>query len=192
MSGEPHSSNHEEPGTAPLEDLNPSTDAVQGQPAGELDYEAHFVVEEDPAALMPPPRAWEPDEPTAEGPPAVGHKEDAGDTDSLADESEVEALSEERREIDSATETSYRRIIVELKRVENEVRCLLEDKDPRRKRKLTGTRRWLELEEDLLAWRFSDRFDEPTIQHLLRLVARRHALFRRLRFLAGTRPTWNT
>jgi len=89
-------------------------------------------------------------------------------------------------------ETSTHRIVIELKRIESEVRTILENRDSRRKRKLGGSRRWLELEEDIITWRYSGRFDEPTLRHLQELVAKRNYLFRRLRFIAGTRPTWNT
>ena len=69
---------------------------------------------------------------------------------------------------------------------------MLEGRDSRRKRKLGGTRRWMELEEDIIQWYYAGRFDEPTLQRLRELVSKRHYLFRRLRFIAGTRPTWNT
>jgi hypothetical protein len=80
----------------------------------------------------------------------------------------------------------------ELNLVETEVRQLLEGKDPKRKRKFTGTRRWQELEEDIVASYYNERMDITTIQNLNQLIARRHAMFRRLQFLAGTRPTWNS
>lgn len=94
--------------------------------------------------------------------------------------------------IDGEQECSPQRIAVELKKIEAEVRKLLEDRDPKRKRRLAGTRRWRELEEDLIALRYSNRIDEPTLETLQRLVQRRHYLFNRLRFLALTRPTWNS
>ncbi len=103
-------------------------------------------------------------------------------------ESEMEAPGE----VDWASETSAQRVYLELKKVEDEVRLILEPKDPVRKRKLGGTRRWRDLEEDLLNWRFTDRFDEATLARVQALAARRHQLFQRLRFLAGTRPTWNS
>jgi len=89
-------------------------------------------------------------------------------------------------------ELSAQRIAVELKRIETEVRKLLEDRDPKRKRRLAGSRRWRELEEDLIALRFTGRIDESTLASLRQLINRRHYLFRRLRFLALTRPTWNS
>lgn len=89
-------------------------------------------------------------------------------------------------------ELSAHQVAVELKRIEAQVRELLENRDVKRKRKLSGSRRWRELEEDVLSWRFSGRFEEPALARLHRLIARRDYLFRRLRFLAGTRPIWNT
>ncbi len=83
-------------------------------------------------------------------------------------------------------------VIVELKSVEAEVRRLVEERDPKRKRKLSGTHRWHELEEDIIGWRFSGRFDETTLRRVQELIARRHYLFRHLHFLAGTRPVWNS
>ena len=87
---------------------------------------------------------------------------------------------------------SFHKIVVELNRVESEVRRLLDGRDTKRKRKLSGTRRWLELEEDIIGWRHSGKMDDSMIQQVQQLVARRHYLFRRLSFVAGTRPTWNT
>ena len=89
-------------------------------------------------------------------------------------------------------ELSAHRVAVELRRVESDIRGLLDERDPKRKRKLSGTSRWHELEDDILSWRFSGRFDESTLQRLQELIGRRHYLFNRLRFLASTRPTWNT
>lgn len=89
-------------------------------------------------------------------------------------------------------EVSAHRLIVELKRVEGDVRRLLQDRDTRQRRKLAGTRRWQELEEDIISWRFGGRFDENSLCRLQELIARRHYLVRRLSFLVRTRPTWNT
>lgn len=89
-------------------------------------------------------------------------------------------------------ECSAQRIAVELRRIESEVRRLLDDHDTKRKRKLAGTRRWNELEEDLIQWKFSGRVNEDVLRRLHSLVMQRHHLFYRLKFLAGTRPTWNT
>lgn len=80
----------------------------------------------------------------------------------------------------------------ELTRVESEVRGILEAVDDKHKRKLGGTSRWHELEDDIIAWRYSGRIAEADLARLRQLVARRHHLFRQLSFLAGTRPTWNS
>lgn len=84
------------------------------------------------------------------------------------------------------------RIDAELRALETEIRELLGERDPRRKRKLTGTRRWHELQEDLVGLHYAGQYDPPTVARIQQLVMRRHALYRRLRFLALTRPTWNT
>ena len=89
-------------------------------------------------------------------------------------------------------EVSAQRIAGELRRIEGEIRRLLEDHDTRRKRKLAGTRRWNELEEDIIQWRFSGRINDDLLRQVHTLVMRRHHLFNRLRFLATTRPTWNS
>ena len=93
---------------------------------------------------------------------------------------------------DWENELSAHRVAVEIRRIESEVRAMIDERDPKRKRKLSGTHRWHELEDDLLSWRFSGRFEEETLRRLRELIGRRHYLFHRLRFLASTRPTWNT
>ena len=93
---------------------------------------------------------------------------------------------------DWENELSAHRVAVELRRIESEVRAILEERDPKRKRKLSGTHRWHELEDDILSWRFSGRIDEDSLRRLQKLIGRRHYLFHRLRFLSSTRPTWNT
>jgi hypothetical protein len=95
-------------------------------------------------------------------------------------------------EADWSNEVSAARIGAELRHIEQEIKTLLEGRDPKRKRKFAGTRRWLELEEDLLELKFTGRLDEETLSTIQRLVVRRHDLFRRLRFLSGTRPGWNS
>jgi len=89
-------------------------------------------------------------------------------------------------------ELSAHRIAVELRRIESDVQAILEERDPKRKRKFTGTHRWHELEDDIISWRFSGRFDENMLRRVQELIGRRHYLFHRLRFLASTRPTWNS
>jgi hypothetical protein len=156
----------------------------------DADLALRLPMEEDPMVLMPPPKAWDSDAISPTEPLTTLPRTQDEDLAEIAAVDEV--ASDEPYDIDTNTETSSHSIMVELKRIEDEVRRILEIKDPKRKRKLTGTRRWLELEEDLVAWRFSERMDEASIARLRQLVARRHSLFGRLRFLAGTRPTWNT
>ncbi len=85
-----------------------------------------------------------------------------------------------------------RHLAVELKRIEARIQELLEGIDPRRKRRLEGTRRWLELQDDIAAIRFDGRIDEGRVREINALCAKRHRLFRHLNFLVATRPTWNT
>lgn len=85
-----------------------------------------------------------------------------------------------------------RRIGAELKQLEIDVREILDAIDPRRKRKLSGTRRWHELQDDIIQWRFTSRVDESALKRLSQLIGRRHYLFRQLSFLSVTRPTWNS
>lgn len=118
---------------------------------------------------------------------------DMNDADSIPDENDTPATTPPDPSLRNwSNEKSTRAIAIELKHIETEVRERLEDRDTKRKRKLAGSRRWQELEEDLISWKFSGRVNEDTIQQLQRLVARRNYLFTRLRFLASTRPTWNS
>ena len=59
------------------------------------------------------------------------------------------------RKGDLEAELSAQAVGADLKRIEAEVRSILENRDPRRKRKLGGSFRWLELEDDVRSWRFS-------------------------------------
>ncbi len=123
----------------------------------------------------------------------AAEKDDTSDADSIPDDTSVTAeKAEDHEQIDWDNELSTHTIVVELKRIENEIRRLLNGRDQRRKRKLGGTRRWLDLEADILFWRHTSRIDEATLIRLQALTARRHHLFGRLRFLAGTRPVWNS
>ncbi|MCO6436220.1 MAG: hypothetical protein J5J06_03940 [Phycisphaerae bacterium] len=117
-----------------------------------------------------------------------------GDTEPMSDAPPDEVLEEFDREgrISETAALRARRIGADLKQVEYDVREILDLLDPRRKRKLSGTRRWHELEEDIIQWRHSGRMDEASLVRLTELIARRHYLFRQLSFLSGTRPTWNT
>jgi hypothetical protein len=132
---------------------------------------------------------------TAGGPDAT-EKETATDESSDAEWSESagdEASAPgEARVLPFDREVSAKRIAGELRRIESEVRRFLDDHDTRRKRKLAGTRRWNELEEDIIQWKFSGRVDDGILRQMHALVMRRHHLFNRLRFLAFTRPTWNS
>jgi hypothetical protein len=125
--------------------------------------------------------------------PAVANGDSDTDTGALpAEPAERRAGEEPEGQIDWNREESAHRIVVELKRIEARVREILEGRDPRRKRKLGGTRRWQDLEEELVTWHDTARFDRPTLARLRELITRRHYLFRRLRFLAGTHGTWNS
>ncbi|MHC4698085.1 MAG: hypothetical protein ACYTFA_15235 [Planctomycetota bacterium] len=136
--------------------------------------------EEDTAEVAPPSAA-------------VIETDEAGDADRISEEPDTDAkptqpIVDGRLDHDAVAH----RIAVQLKRVEAEVREVLEGRDSKRKRKLSGTRRWRELEEDIIAWRYSGRFDEASLTRLRDLVARRHYLFRSLRYVTGTRRRWNT
>jgi len=82
--------------------------------------------------------------------------------------------------------------IVELRRLEADIRTMLGDRDPKRKRKFSGTYRWQELEDDVLNLRFNGRIDEDVLRRVQEMISRRHYFFRHLRFLSGTRPVWNS
>jgi len=114
--------------------------------------------------------------------------------DEFFDASGPEVVGEGQGESGEAwdQELSAQRIAGELRRIESEVRGILDVVDNKRKRKLAGTRRWTELEDDIIQWKFGGRMEEQALRNLHLLVMRRHFLFNRLRFLAGTRPTWNS
>lgn len=164
------------------------------------------VLEDDPSLLEPATRALidGPDQPDGENQPAPADAqtdpaaafEDAAvsDTDTVSDEPESSTAAPAPIEApaDLKRETSAHRIAVELQRIETEIRAILEGRDTRRKRRLAGTRRWQELEEDIRSWRCTGRFDPPTLDRLDRLITRRHHLFGHLRFVVSTRPVWNS
>lgn len=118
---------------------------------------------------------------------AIGAVDDAEDAPSKAPQRASEATH-----LGSDPLAASTRIAAELRRIEEDVRRMLDIVDAKRKRKLSGTRRWLELEEDLIAWCHSGRISDGDFVQLRQLIARRHHLFRQLSFLAGTRSTWNT
>ena len=134
--------------------------------------------------------------PAGEGPGTaapIALDEDGSDVAYLPDVPVMTSTSvRARRAGDWEHELSAHAIAVELRRIEADVRAILEDRDPKRKRKLSGTHRWQELEEDILSWYGSGRFDDATLGRLRNLVNRRHYLFRHMGFLASTRPTWNS
>ncbi|MFQ5591144.1 MAG: hypothetical protein ACE5HE_08285 [Phycisphaerae bacterium] len=187
----------------PLGDANRADDAptvVDGYSA-EAAAAPEVVPEDDLDLLDPSTRRLEVSRPDAEEYPAesppvsadVIETDEVGDADRVAEEPEENAqveqpLAEPRLPHDVVAH----RIAVELKRVELEVRGLLEGRDPKRKRKLSGSRRWRELEDEIIAWHYSDRFDKASLNRLAELAAKRHYLFRQLCFVTGTRPRWNT
>lgn len=137
---------------------------------------------------QPAPEAAQPD------PAAVFEEAAVSDTDTIADEPESTSTAPASVEApaDLGRETSAHRVGIELKRIETEIRTILEGRDTRRKRRLTGTRYWQELEEDIRSWRHTMRFDPPTLDRLDRLITRRHHLFGHLRYIVSTRPVWNS
>jgi len=153
------------------------------------------VAEDDPELLDGATRALEAaDDETSSDEQAVSAAalaDDTSDTDSIVDDSKPAGDVKERA-ADWSSERSAHRIAIELKHVEAEVRRILENFDSRRKRRLGGTRRWLELEEDIISWRFSGRPDEDTLAQLSALVAKRHYLFKQLEFLTTIRPGWRS
>jgi hypothetical protein len=124
--------------------------------------------------------------------PAMSEDQGVSDMAAASTDSAAAPIAHPEQTGDWENELSAHRVAVELRRIESEVRALLEERDPKRKRKLSGTSRWQELEEDIVSWRFSGRFNEDALRRVQELIARRHYLFNRLRFLASTRPTWNT
>lgn len=154
------------------------------------------LAEDDPNLLDPATRTVEGADDAQDGTPpdtqvasAAALGDDSSDTDAIADEGEPAGDTKDRL-ADSSTERKAHRIAVELKHVESEVRRLLENRDTRRKRRLGGTRRWLELEEDIISWRSTGRFEEDTLDQLGALIAKRHYYFDQLQFLSTVRPGW--
>ncbi len=133
------------------------------------------------------------DEQIAHTPVVRSRVDDSGDAARIADDSDDSGVELPRHESSSPEhDVAAYRIAVQLKSVEAEVREILEMRDPKRKRKLAGSRRWRELEEEMIGWSYSPRFDEASIDRLRNLVARRNYLFDRLRFVTGTRSRWNS
>ena len=123
----------------------------------------------------------------------AAQRDDTSDTEAISDGTDggSEVQSPEK-DTDWESELSAHQVVVVLKRIETEVRSLLEGVDGKRNRKLSGSRRWRELEEDLISWQYTSRIDQTVLKRLMQLVARRDYLFRRLIFLSGTRQVWNS
>jgi len=154
----------------------------------ELDMAARSLDGDDPATALSSD-----DEDQQIEAVATTEDDDLSDVAHIPDEPPLAANARTPQRVgDWECEPSAHKVVVELKRVENEVRTLLENGDTRRKRKFGGTQRWHELEEDIIAWRYGGRFNEDALRRLQELVARRHFLFRRLSFRAGTRPVMNS
>lgn len=156
-------------------------------PKPDSDFEETLEVDADNPVLQVPGDRPVDDgiEPFGEGdlttiPPAV-------DESKRSDEPAIAAGHEPWEPNDQA-----RHVAVELRRVEMEIRELLENCDNKRKRKYEGTRRWLELMEDLVAMRYTGPADEATLAKVSALVARRMYLFNMLNFIVATRHRWNT
>ncbi|MBI1825371.1 MAG: hypothetical protein HY287_17275 [Planctomycetes bacterium] len=168
-------------------------------------------IEDDPAASG---AEWIEEQPTALEPPAVGDEfEQQLDSDNakvdFVGELPTEVPPIAAREVASSeplhadlqssapaadweNELSPQRLAVELRRIETDVRAIIDPRDSVRKRKLTGTHRWHELEEDIISWQYSGRFEQSQLQRVRELIVQRNHLFDHLRFLASTRPTWNS
>ena len=155
-----------------------------------------ILAEDDPELLDGAARSLEmvesDDAPSEEAAVSAAAKvDDSSDTGTITDDAKPDGGTNDRTP-DWSNERSAHRIAVELKRVETDVRRILENYDTRRKRRLAGTRRWLELEEDIISWRFTGRPDEETLGRLSALVAKRHHLFKQLEFLTTIRPGWRS
>ncbi len=189
--------NQAEPGGLPSYEPALAEAVEQGR-----DSEDHAPVQEDDPGLLDrtsrsldvaPVSSGESVPETVAAPTRPGSEDEgAGDSSAGQSESVAAEMPHVEQTGDWENELSAHRVAVELRRIESEVRAMLEDRDPKRKRKFTGTHRWHELEEDIISWRFSGRFDEDTLRRAQELINRRHYLFQHLRFLASTRPTWNT
>jgi hypothetical protein len=174
-------------GIPPLEDAT-EPELAEEQEATEdaveevlLDHEARAIPSGEASASEGP-----------DAPPAL-RDDDLSDVAHLPDIPILTSTSSRtRRKGDWECELSAQAVAVELRHIEATIRTILEERDPKRKRKLSGTHRWQELEDDVLSWYGAGRFDEATLRELRSLIHRRHYLFRHLNFMASTRPTWNT
>ncbi len=170
------------------EDVTPAVeDASQPEAVAEVTEDEDLAPLDNASALMEADGA---EGEVAPPPSSVVERDDVSDTDTIPDDLLV--ADDTPRLPDWTNENSAHRIAVELKHIEKEVRLLLEANDPRRKRRLSGSRRWFELQQDLLSWQGGGRIDEETRSTVHRLVVKRHYLFQRLRYLAATRSGWTT
>ena len=124
------------------------------------------------------------------GPPVM--KVDGIPAETIAADIAPPEVQSKPRAADWENELSPQRVAIELRRIEADIRAIIDSRDSIRKRRLTGSHRWLELEEDILAWQYSGRFDQAALQRVRELIVQRHHLFNHLRYLASTRPTWNS
>lgn len=163
------------------------------------DHGSHEEIGEDDPNLLPAnARSLENEEENSENESSVDtpppnllaqkdDESDAGDIQEIDESTDLETVDRY-----GTVQHSAREVALELKGIEKEVRSLLENGDTRRKRKLAGTRRWMELQEDIISWRYSGRMDETVLCRLHNLVQQRHYLFHQLRYYASTRPVWNS
>jgi len=164
----------EEEAGSPLEEAKAAAMSIEVRALDGAEYEGA------PEAGVAPPSATYADQPVA----AAAHRHLGGDM--------VVPPSTRFRKGEWEHEFSGHKIAVEITRIENEVRKIFDERDPKRKRKLNGLRRWQELEEDVISLKFTGRMDESALRELTRLAAQHKFLTDQLRFVASTRATWNT
>lgn len=181
---------------------DPDDDAALPEVEDATDQPPPAVItpEENPEPITHAARAMDGGAESAEPPEPhpvderIVHPDETTDVGELDEDwpeiSEAERLARGRARWD--VEPEIQRIAAELRGIEADVRGLLEGRDTKRKRRFAGTRRWLELQEDVAALRHAGRMPEQSLDEITRLVTRRHHLFRRLHYLSGTRPAWNT
>lgn len=179
-------------------DAETAADADEAEMAGEetvLDEDESTVAEPAARSLGDDAGTVENSDKTAlaEHTASVAGKDDTGDTAGINEEMvDDSALSKGSVPLRWDFRRGANDAAVELKRIETEVRKLLDNCDNRRKRKLGGTYRWKELEDDLISWRFGGRINDDTINQLQRLIVKRNYHFQQLRFLSSTRTAWNS
>ncbi len=191
--GEPDAADQQAGGAGDIPEIEDSNAPDTADPPIE-----ESVAEDDPELLDAATRTLDVADDAEDGAPSDGKvvsvaalADDSSDTESIIDDAKP-ADDVKERAANWSNERSAHRIAIELKHVEAEVRRLLENNDSRRKRRLAGTRRWFELEEDIISWRFTGRPDEDTLAQVSALVAKRHYLFKQLEFLTTIRPGWRS